>query len=251
MLIVKRSLQKLANVFGYRIIRASKTKITENSFPKDIENEFLEIYEKCQVYTMTSMERMYALYQGTKYVVNAKIPGDFVECGVWRGGSSMLMALTLLKCKDVSRKIFLYDTFEGMSKPIEKDIQIVDGKPALETWQKEHMAFSSFNETKTNMLSVGYPENNITFVKGKVENTIPSMMPFKISLLRLDTDWYETTSHELRHLFPLLSNKGVIIIDDYGHWSGAKEATDKYFFENKTPILLNRIDYTGRLGIKV
>lgn len=247
MLIIKKPIQKLAGMFGYEIIRAPKF----NIFSKDMGDEFLEIFEKCKFYTMTSVERMYALYQATKYVVNSKIPGDFVECGVWKGGSSMLMALTLLECKDISRKIFLYDTFEGMSKPTEKDKQIADGKPAFDTWQKEHKAFSSFNETKTNMLSVGYPENNIIFVKGKVENTIPSTVPFQISLLRLDTDWYESTYHELGHLFPLLSNKGVIIIDDYGYWTGAKEATDKYFSENKIPIFLNRIDSSGRLGVKV
>ena len=69
--------------------------------------------------------------------------------------------------------------------------------------------------------------------------------------MRLDTDWYESTKHELTHLFPLLSSGGVIIIDDYGHWQGAKKAVDEYFEENNIKILLNRIDYTGRVGIKL
>ncbi|MFN4149649.1 MAG: TylF/MycF/NovP-related O-methyltransferase, partial [Candidatus Sericytochromatia bacterium] len=73
----------------------------------------------------------------------------------------------------------------------------------------------------------------------------------KISLLRLDTDWFESTYHELKYLFPLLSKNGVLIIDDYGHWKGAKEAVDKYIKEENITILLNRIDYTGRIGIKI
>jgi O-methyltransferase len=100
------------------------------------------------------------------------------------------------------------------------------------------------------MLSSGYPERNIIFVKGKVEDMIPGTMPQRISVLRLDTDWYESTYHELQHLYPLISNKGILIIDDYGFWTGAKEATDRYFQENKIPIFLNRIDRSGRLGIK-
>ena len=84
-----------------------------------------------------------------------------------------------------------------------------------------------------------------------MEETIPTHIPHAISLLRLDTDWYESTKHELTHLFPLLSPGGVIIIDDYGHWQGAKKAVDEYFEENKIKILLNRIDYTGRIGVKL
>jgi hypothetical protein len=101
------------------------------------------------------------------------------------------------------------------------------------------------------MFLTKYPQNNLVFVKGMVENTIPASIPSQISLLRLDTDWFESTYHELKYLFPLLSNKGIVIIDDYGHWMGAKEATDKFFSENKILILLNRIDGTGRLGIKI
>ncbi|MFX1257024.1 MAG: TylF/MycF/NovP-related O-methyltransferase [Promethearchaeota archaeon] len=101
------------------------------------------------------------------------------------------------------------------------------------------------------MALTGYPKESVVYIKGKVENTIPNMIPEKISLLRLDTDWYNSTYHELKHLYPILSQKGIIIIDDYGHWKGARKATDNYFKENNVQILLNRIDYKGRLGIKL
>lgn len=249
---IKILIQDLVGIFGYKI-----TKITLKEFPKDMDKEFKRIYEEYKDYTMTSIERMYALYKAVEYVMNSKIPGDFVECGVWRGGSSMIMAHTLLKLKETNRKIYLYDTFEGMPRPTEKDKEIIGSKSAIDIWEEKrknhcHDWFVlSLNEVKNNMLSTGYLQENIIFVKGKVEDTIPGTTPSQIALLRLDTDWYESTYHELKHLFPLLSDRGILIIDDYGHWAGAKEAVDKYFKENNITILLNRIDYTGRLGIKL
>ena len=111
-------------------------------------------------------------------------------------------------------------------------------------------ALAPLNEVTANMQDTGYVRENLVFVQGKVEETMPKVLPGRISLLRLDTDWYESTYHELVHLFPLLSPRGVIILDDYGHFRGAKEAVDKYFEENNVKILLNRIDYTGRIGVK-
>ncbi len=111
-------------------------------------------------------------------------------------------------------------------------------------------AYSALEEVKHNLLSTGYPAERISFIKGKVEETIPLNAPPQIALLRLDTDWYESTYHELVHLFPRLSSGGILIIDDYGHWKGARKAVDKYFSENKLDLLLHRIDYSGRICVK-
>jgi hypothetical protein len=100
------------------------------------------------------------------------------------------------------------------------------------------------------MDSTGYPSDLINYVEGKVEETIPVNAPDQISLLRLDTDWYESTKHELIHLYPRLVEGGVLIIDDYGHWQGARRAVDEYIEENNLPLLLCRIDYTGRITVK-
>jgi hypothetical protein len=110
--------------------------------------------------------------------------------------------------------------------------------------------FSSIEEVKNNIATLNYPTEKVYFVKGKVEDTIPTTIPQKIAVLRLDTDWYESTKHELEHLFPLLVSGGVLIIDDYGHWEGARKAVDEYIEKNNLNILLNRIDYTGRIAIK-
>jgi hypothetical protein len=93
----------------------------------------------------------------------------------------------------------------------------------------------------------GYPADKIHLIKGKVEDTLPDVIPSHLLLLRLDTDWYESTKHELTHLFPRLDDRGILIIDDYGHWRGAKTAVDEYFREQKRAVYLHRIDYTARI----
>lgn len=216
---------------------------------------FMDIYARCKPYTMTSMERMYALYKATEYVVKNNIAGDVVECGVWKGGSAMLSALTLMKMGGSDRHIYLYDTYSGMSAPSHKDISYA-GERADERWAEfnrdghNEWCYSSLEEVRENLFSSGYPQNNIRFIKGQVEETLLSATPGQIAILRLDTDWYDSTHCELVHLFPKLSAGGVLIVDDYGHWKGAKEAVDRYFEEFNVKMLLNRIDYTGRIGIK-
>lgn len=246
---IKILIQHLVRIFGYKII--------STGFPSNVDEEFKKIYEECKNYTMTSIEAMYSLYKAVEYIVNSKIPGDFVECGVWKGGSSMIIAHTLLKMKETNRKIYLYDTFAGMPKPTEKDIRISDSTRATNIWRRRQKnnyidwCLSPLSEVENNMVSTRYPQKNIIFIKGKVEDTLQAQTPLHIALLRLDTDFYESTYQELNHLFPLLSDRGILVIDDYGYWAGVKEAVDKYLKENNITILLNRIDSSVRLGIKL
>jgi hypothetical protein len=206
---------------------------------------------------MTSRERIYALIQAVRYVVQHNIPGDIVECGVWRGGSMMAVAKTLVSLNHFDRELYLFDTFEGMSKPTEVDVYY-DGRKASDRFKQAAIndtssdwSYIPLEEVKRALYSTGYDHKKIHFVKGMVEETIPNNAPDTISILRLDTDWYESTKHELTHLFPRLSRKGIIIIDDYGHWEGARKATDEYILQNNLCIFLNRIDSTGRIGIKI
>lgn len=207
---------------------------------------------------MTSKEKIFALRKAVEYVIRSKLPGDFVECGVWRGGSAMVIAYTLLEMGETQKRIYLYDTFEGMVAPTRDDSVSIDSATGLENvWKskQEHdhnqWCFSPLSEVRKNMLLTGYPEDRLIFVKGKVEDTIPRVMPQKIALLRLDTDWYISTKHELEHLYPLLVQGGVLIIDDYLTWPGSKKATDEYFYSDcNRNILLNRIDKSGVIGIK-
>jgi O-methyltransferase len=225
-------------------------------FPSDFSEQDIEIIRSVKPYTMTSPERIYALIQSVKYLLNADIPGAIVECGVWRGGSMMAVAYTLLQCGKPERDLYLFDTFEGMTQPSNNDVSYLK-ESALDTFSRlkkgEDQAdwcYASLQEVQTNLYNTGYPRDRLKFIKGKVEDSLPSLSPGVISLFRLDTDWYESTKHELIHLYPVLSPGGVLIIDDYGYWRGARKATDEYFNEKQTSVLLNRIDSTGRIAVK-
>ena len=230
----------------------------KNSLPEDIhqDEDFKRIYNKCRPYTMTSVERMYQLYMAVTYVIKNEIKGSFVECGVWKGGSSMLIAETLMQLGVTDRELYLYDTFDGMSEPDENDLDLqgISAQKQLENSKKSKQesvwCYSPQEEVKENMLRTKYPESKLHLIKGKVEETIPGKIPVTIALLRLDTDWYTSTKHELEYLYPLLSNNGPLIIDDFGHWEGAKKAVIEFFLHQDFKPLISRIDYTGRIVIK-
>jgi hypothetical protein len=250
---MKKVLQKIAKRFNYEIRKIPGTR----ALPSDFEQEHRAVFEKVAPFTMTSPERIYSLVEAVKYLEKHGIAGDIVECGVWKGGSMMSVAWMLKSRNSTERRLYLYDTFEGMPPPSKHDktFRGEDAKNLLEKNRNKEenlvWAYSTLEEVRHNMRSTGYPEEKIVYVAGKVEETIPATLPQKIALLRLDTDWYESTLHELIHLFPLLAEGGVLILDDYGHWQGARKAADEYFETHSTRILLNRIDETGRIAIKI
>lgn len=220
----------------------------------DLSDSDREIVSRVNPYTMTSLARRASLLGAVDHVVKHRLPGDIVECGVWRGGSMMLVALALMARGDTSRNLYLFDTFEGMSEPTDED-RALSGESAqeqLDRTSRDHAlwAVAGLDDVQANLWSTGYPRDKIHFVKGKVEDTIPGTIPERIALLRLDTDWYESTRHELHHLYPRLSQHGVLLIDDYGHWQGARQAVDEYFADSAEPVFLHRVDYTARLLIK-
>jgi hypothetical protein len=170
----------------------------------------------------------------------------------------MLVAKALLQLNQAHRHLHLYDTYAGMTAPTEKDKSQFHKESPQEMFQaskKEgevvHWVYASLEEVQENMRSTGYPMDKIHFVKGPVETTIPAHIPERISLLRLDTDFYDSSKHEMTHLFPRLVSSGVIILDDFGHWEGQRIAVEEYIAENKIKLLLNRIDYTGRIAVKI
>ena len=228
----------------------------ERSHPDIADSAFYALCRRCGPYTMTTIPRMHALFEAVRHIERLGIEGDVVECGVWRGGSSMLAALTLMEEQAPARELWLYDTFEGMSEPTEHDVS-AGGDRVSENWERyrrrlDHpvFAYAGLAEVQANMTSTGYPTDRIRYVAGKVEETIPATMPNRIALLRLDTDWYESTRHELEHLYPRLAPGGVLIIDDYGAWQGARRAVDEWRASIPAPPLLLRVDSTGRVGCK-
>jgi O-methyltransferase len=220
----------------------------------DLSSADREIIAHVAPYTMTSLERRASLLGAVDHLVRHRIAGDIVECGVWRGGSMMAIALALMARGDTTRDLYLYDTFEGMSEPTEADRDPSGESAGARLARSERddavWAVAGLDDVQANLASTGYPRERIHFVKGKVEETIPTTLPSRIAMLRLDTDWYESTRHELIHLYPLLARHGVLIVDDYGHWQGAKQAVDEYFADSDQPVFLHRVDYTARLVVK-
>ena len=218
------------------------------------------IVERALPDTMTGVARLVALVDAVRYCVRAGVEGDFAECGVWRGGSVIAMVDTLQALGVTDRDIHLYDTFEGMTEPTEHDVSTF-APPAITEWRDAaerserpwpglfgEAAFSE-EQVRRAVLATGYPEHRFHFVRGRVEDTLPLHSPDRIALLRLDTDWYESTRVELEILYPRLVDGGVLIIDDYGHWDGCRRAVDEYFTVHPAP-LLTRVDYTCRLAVK-
>ncbi|MBL1140646.1 MAG: macrocin O-methyltransferase [Proteobacteria bacterium] len=228
-----------------------------NKYLDDFTESEIRTWNNVSSYTMTSPERIWTLIEAVKYIVKNDIEGALVECGVWKGGSAMTMALTLSEMDEDSREIFLYDTYTGMSAPSDEDVSNLWGK-ASDTFcatstseDTSDWCLSPLEEVKNNLKKTSYPQEKIRYIKGKVEDTIPELIPDKIALLRLDTDWYKSTKHELIYLFPKLSKNGILIIDDYGCWEGAKKAVDEYITENNLCLFLGRIDSSARIAVKV
>ena len=231
--------------------------ILRNQIP-DATPAQIDIVAAVRELTMTSPERILSLCNAVEYLAENKIEGDFVECGVWRGGSMAAAAMTLVGSNEkdnLNRQLWMYDTYDGMSEPTEHDVDYT-GRTAesLMTEQdrmdaKSVWCRSPLDQVKSTMANTGYPIEQIQFVQGKVEDTLPVKTPNQIAMLRLDTDWYESTRCELEHLFPKLVPGGVLIVDDYGHWQGARRAVDEYFAKHSIGMMLHRLDYTGRIGI--
>jgi O-methyltransferase len=250
-------MNRILRSLRYRLGNARRSRTSsEAPLPSDFDGDFAPLYASSAPFTMTSAERMFALYKAIEYVEAANIPGDIVECGVWRGGSSRLAAATLMALGSSHRTLHLFDTFEGMPAPSAADVQHSTGEPAaniLDRSEREadvnnEWAYAPLSGVQATLAETAYPR--VEFVQGRVEDTLPAAAPREIAVLRLDTDWYESTRHELEHLYPRLVDGGVLIIDDYGYWQGARKAVDEYFGTTGEPILLNRIDDTGRIAIK-
>jgi hypothetical protein len=205
-------------------------------------------------FTMTSNERVATTCDAIRFVDRYQVPGAVVECGVWAGGNMMAAARTLISLGTSDRDLYLFDTFEGMTTPTDADVDIA-GHSAADLLRRQDRrtgdvwCYASADEVRANLRSTGYPEQRLHFVEGPVEATIPDHAPSQIAVLRLDTDWYESTAHELRHLIPRVAPNGVLIIDDYGHWQGARRAVDEWLRDEDRPVFLARTDYTGRVAI--
>ena len=249
---LKKMILRMFQRFGYQLLRSPDEILKRGP---EWDDAFALVYKACQPYTMTAPYRILAMYKASLYVAENRIPGNIVECGVWRGGSMMIAAMALLASGDLRPDLYLFDTFEGMSEPTNRDID-GSGNPIAETLAKilktreSLWCVAPLDDVKANVEGTGYPVDRIHYVKGKVEDTLPATAPTTISLLRIDVDWYEPTLHCLQTLYPRLVPGGVLILDDYSDWPGAQQATDEYFAAVSPSPLLVPIDSSARLVIK-
>ena len=248
-----KKLKNIYNIILLRILFYLRGKKSMD-FPVEIKEEEKEIIKLSSKYTMTDTITMWALIQSIKNVIQNKIDGDFVECGVWKGGN-LILCQKYFDLQHIKKKIYGFDTFEGMVEPKEIDIDY-RSIPASEMYslfksdgEKSNLACCSLDEVNNNIIET-VPKNNIKLIKGRVENTLleEKNLPEKISILRLDTDWYESTKIELEVLYPRLMSGGFLIIDDYGHFKGCRKAVDEYFKDNMP--YLHYVNYSCRLIIK-
>lgn len=162
-------------------------------------------------------------------------------------------AKTLLALGETDRGLHLFDTFEGMPPPTAEDLRR-DGKSAedlLAAQGKDRpiWAVASLEDVQAGFENVPYPGERVHYVQGLVEDTVPHQAPEQISILRLDTDWYASTKHELEFLYPRLVSGGVLLIDDYGYWQGSRQAVDEFLEKTGERLLMLRMD-EGRIAVK-
>lgn len=210
-------------------------------------------FEAIQPYTRQSRKRVEALIECLSLIDINQVMGDVVECGVWRGGS-----IILARKLSPTRRCWLYDTFDGMTRPEAVDVSRITGRKALDSYlgtkkpNGKWMAVSLQDVIANLMETETYDPEFIRCVIGPVEQTLffEACLPKQIALLRLDTDWHASTKVELERLYPRLTSGGFLIVDDYGHWAGCHIAVNDYFAQMTPAPLIQWIDETGILVVK-
>ncbi len=250
----KRKVPFLSDYVTSLIARQVRTTGSRVGFV-DLDEGMRSIIRTVEPYTLTSGERVAALCTCVDYIVDNGIPGAFVECGLWRVGSLMAILLRLRQRGISDRDVVGFDTFTGQTEPTREDVDFENRAQDSSVNTLQTQIVSALFESEVSrdqvfalLASTGYAPERIHLVAGRVEDTLPAHAPEGTALLRLDTDYYDSTRHELEHLYPRIPIGGVLIIDDYGHFKGSRKAVDEYLKGHR--ILLQRVDYSCRLAIK-
>lgn len=263
---IGRIANKVLGAFGYQMRRKPVSEPRESAMPRggyDIEDEARAAIERVKDHTMVSYERLVVLYQQVVHCECAGVPGCYVECGTWRGGSVGMMALANLDHSQERRHLHLFDSFEGIPEPMED----LDGQAASD-WARKHGAgadgrlvairdaYEAVGSLDANKELIegrlAYPAEFVHYHVGWFQDAVPqaASQVGDIAILRLDGDWYESTQVCLQNLYDLVVSGGFVIIDDYGHYEGCRRAVEDFLAERGLKVFLNHIDYTGRYWIK-
>lgn len=200
-------------------------------------SDFSFKYRQVKDITMVGNARLRGLYRAVRHVEVNRIPGDLVECGVARGGSSALLSLTA-----PHRKLWCLDSFEGLPAPSENDPDY----EYAQNWTGKCKGSIEDVQSSFRRLGVG----NVELVKGLFQDTVPYVPIEQIAVLHLDGDWYDSTKVCLEHLYDRVVPGGVIQLDDYGFWKGSAKAVDEFFMRRGIKPRLTKVDYYGRQLVK-
>jgi len=188
-------------------------------------------------FTLVGPERVENLYKLACRIEKERIPGDFVECGVYHGGTAGVMAFWAAR-STISRVVWLFDSFEGMP-----NTTLEDGEAASEYVGD---VVGSIEKVNTVLKRVGANMNQVHIVKGWFKDTFISVDIPKIALMNIDADWYESVKLCLEKFYDFVVPGGIVSIDDYGHWPGCKQAVDEFFTSRGLSYELHPVDYTAR-----
>lgn len=214
------------------------------AFPDLQDDFFWTLVEKYKPYSLIGVARMWNIYESIHYIKSANVPGDIIECGVFLGGSLALAIDAAAEVGLTGRTFWASDTFEGFVKDVKSEDYTGKVVPF-----KRHPNFRDVAEATINLATTG--GNRVEYLAGPVETTLEDWPIKSIAMARLDTDYYESTRVELEQIFPRLSDRGVLIIDDYGHFKECRRAVDEYFSDQSRVCAWSRVDYSCRSGIKI
>jgi O-methyltransferase len=209
----------------------------------------LDLLARVQPHTKSTPVRLGSMYEALLAIDAEEIPGDVVECGVWRGGNIMLARLV-----SPARECWLYDTFNGMPEPdheFDRKRPHDDGRLgelAIDRYRAKEKGGTRWDkvslvDVQQQFLEMNLLDDRIHWIEGEVESTLLDRpLPDIIAILRLDLDWYWPTKVSLEQLYPRLADRAFLIIDDYGHWMGCKKAVDDFFADGRPEM--RQIDYS-------
>jgi len=261
--VIKPLLKSVIGRLGYEL-RKKEARV----LGYDHEDRAVAAIEKIRPYTMLPVERLITLHQQASHCERIRLPGAFVECGVWKGGSVALMALANLEAGAARRDLHLFDSFTDICEPD----QAVDGERAVrevKAWSKgggvdgklapvagfyDSMGGAGTLEGNKELLEkvVGYDPKFIHYHVGWFQDTLPKAAAEigEIAILRLDGDWYASTIVCLEHLYDKVVEGGFVIVDDYGAYEGCRKAVDEFRQQKKITAYLHHIDGEARYWIK-
>lgn len=274
---IGHSINKVLYVFGRELRKVKKRQKGVPTFYDDynhaigydLESEANEGIALVRKNTMLPYVNLLTLYEQVVYCENNGIEGDFVECGVWKGGATGLMAYTNLKKGKKRRDIHLFDAFTEICAPdaeVDGDRAVEEIKTALGTKAKVSGELQpmtglydrfggpgTIEDNKTLLEEViRYPKEKIHYHVGWFQDTMPeaSKQIGKIAILRLDGDWYASTKICLDYLYDKVVDGGFIIIDDYGAYDGCKKAVDEFLANRNINVFINYSSESCRYWIK-